>query len=99
MPADVSRSSTGAVIAWDFTGTHGWLRVDIPALEVETNADAIRRGHCLRPDGGAAQSDGDAVVLPHKRRRGAVGARDGAAGRRCGRAAWPCGAAAGPSST
>lgn len=64
-PADVSRSSSGAVIAWDFTGTHelspGTTSL---ALEVETNATQYVAGTVSAQDGGAAQSSGFAPVAP-----------------------------------
>ncbi len=64
-PADVSRSSTGAVIAWDFTGTHELTPGSTSlALEVETNATQYVAGTVSAQDGGAAQSTGYAPVAP-----------------------------------
>ncbi|MBJ7594764.1 MAG: hypothetical protein JF886_07865 [Candidatus Dormibacteraeota bacterium] len=64
-PADVSRSGSGAVITWDFTGTH-----ELPpgatslVLEVETNAKQFTTGTVSAQDGGVAQATGFAPNPP-----------------------------------
>jgi hypothetical protein len=64
-PTDDSRSTSGAVIAWDFTGTHELSPgATSLVLEVETNATQYTTGTVSAQDGGVAQSTGFAPVAP-----------------------------------
>jgi len=68
IPTDVSRSLTGAVITWDFTGTNA-VNLLPPGtttfvLVVETDATSFTAGTVSAQDGGATQAAGFQPVAP-----------------------------------
>ena len=68
IPTDVSRSASGAVITWDFTGSNPSNLLSPGStsnvLVVETNATNFQAGTVSAQDGGATQAAGFQPVAP-----------------------------------
>ncbi len=68
IPTDVSRSASGAVITWDFTGSNPSNLLSpgstSDVLVVETNATTFQTGTVSAQDGGATQGPGFQPVTP-----------------------------------